>query len=490
MRASFSTLSVRLFIMRGRARSAQWADRSLFLVGQVGSVVPVEDNGSAPTAADTGGPIRSGASNGTPLVRGDLVGEYVIESQLGAGGMGQVYAVVHPVIGKRAAIKVLSPELSHDADAVTRFVQEARAVNQIGHPNIIDIFGFGALPDGRSYYVMERLSGESLGTRLRRGRIGSAFASLVLGTLASALEAVHGQQIAHRDLKPDNVFLSKPPGGPMQIKLLDFGIAKLLALDTSSSQLTKAGSMLGTPAYISPEQARAHGVDVRTDIYSLGVMAFEMYTGRLPFTGNTALELIWQNLSESPPAVRSLAPDVPEAIDALIAAMLAKSPSDRPTLAEVRAVLEPYGDAALDPSDRRSTPRIDPCDVATISGPAVTQPSQPARRRHGVLAIAAVVCVVIGVGAAILISVALSGPHIVVPPRVAAPQPIAIPPQPIAVPPQPIATPPQPIAVPPQPQPDAAPPPQQPPPISHHPHGKHPTTPAPAPPPVDLDSPR
>src|SRR5690242_8471374 len=161
------------------------------------------------------------------LPPGTDVGGYVVDGELGHGGMGVVYSATHPVIGKRAAIKVLKPELSRNHDAVERFALEARAVNQIGHPNIVDIFAFGVLNDGRSYYVMDLLAAESLRTRLKRGPLHISEAASVIDETASALIAAHAKCIIHRDLKPDNVFIVTHPGRWPEVKLLDWGLAKL-----------------------------------------------------------------------------------------------------------------------------------------------------------------------------------------------------------------------------------------------------------------------
>jgi serine/threonine-protein kinase len=270
---------------------------------------------------------------------GALVGEYRIEGELGAGGMGRVYAAIHPVIAKRAAIKVLHPELSRDPAAVERFVREARVVNEIGHPNIVDIFAFGTLADGRNYFVMEQLRGESLKARMQRARLSLDEVRAVLATIATALEAAHKVGVVHRDLKPDNVFLVDVEDAPAPlVKLLDFGIAKLL-VDDRRLERTETGAFMGTPAYISPEQARGENVDHRTDIYALGVMAFELLTGRLPFTGTSVAEVVAKHLMEAPPSMCGIGAQVPEELDAMVGAMLAKEPSQRPTLAEIRARL-------------------------------------------------------------------------------------------------------------------------------------------------------
>lgn len=298
---------------------------------------PVYDSAAPGGTVDTGG-IDTEATelaDTTELMPGMMIGEYRIVGPLGAGGMGRVYAAEHPVIAKKAAIKVLHPELSVNREAVDRFVQEARSVNQIGHPNIVDIFSFGALPDGRNYFVMEWLRGESLRDRAQREPLAIADTLAILETVTLPLAAAHDKGIVHRDLKPDNVFLVDINGHDHpQVKLLDFGIAKLMG--SHGLQRTQTGNMLGTPAYISPEQARSEGVDHRTDIYALGAMAFELLTGQRVFPATNAADMIAHHLYHPPRSVRSLGFDVPPELDALIMRMLAKAADDRPTLAQVR----------------------------------------------------------------------------------------------------------------------------------------------------------
>jgi serine/threonine-protein kinase len=273
------------------------------------------------------------------LAAGRDVGGYTIDGVLGEGGMGIVYAATHPVIGKRAAIKVLRPELSSDYHAVDRFIGEARAVNAIGHPNIVDIFAFGALPDGRSYYIMDLLVGETLRARLKRGPLHVSEAASVIEETASALLAAHAKNIIHRDLKPDNVFMVTIPGRWPEVKLLDWGLAKL-APSISAMTRTLAGQVLGTPLYMSPEQASGGSVDHRTDIYALGVMAFELLTGAAPFVKRSSLDTMVAHQEDPVPPLIAKVAGVPEELVQLIEAMLAKDAEQRPTLAAVRAVVK------------------------------------------------------------------------------------------------------------------------------------------------------
>src|SRR5215470_16390835 len=307
--------------------------------------VPImEENKKAPTDPPvvTVGSAVAAPAQGGDLVPGTMIGEYKIEQKIGQGGMAVVYSAVHPVIGKKAAIKVISHQLSTDTQAIQRFRQEARAVNQIGHLHIVDIFSFGSLPDGRHYFVMELLQGESLSSRMERQRLSLAESVEILEQICDALEAAHEVNIVHRDLKPDNVFLVKQRSRKPMVKLLDFGIAKLAAPGGDGGVLsqTKTGMIMGTPGYISPEQARGKHVDYRTDIYALGCMAYEMVLGRLPFHFDNAADAIRAHLVESPPLPTSLWPEIPPALDGLLLEMLEKSPDKRPPVSTVRQVLD------------------------------------------------------------------------------------------------------------------------------------------------------
>ena len=281
------------------------------------------------------------------LKRGDAVGEYTIEHLLGVGGFGAVYRAVQALIGKTVAIKVLNRACSSNPQVVSRFVAEARAVNQIQHRNIIDIFGFGQLPDGRQYYVMELLHGAPMDVWLdERGPISLSEALPILRPLARALDAAHAKGIAHRDLKPENVFLvmdeaAQADGAAPFPKLLDFGIAKLLSPESreGSEHRTHTGSPIGTPTFMSPEQCRGRGVDHRTDIYSFGILLYRMLTGHLPFSGGSFMEIAVQQMAGKPAAPSSIA-SMPEALSDRILWFMEKDPDKRPpTLAAgVRAL--------------------------------------------------------------------------------------------------------------------------------------------------------
>jgi hypothetical protein len=275
--------------------------------------------------------VKAIGADDRDLAPGDPVGEYEIEAKIGEGGFGTVFRAQHPLIGKLVAIKVLARQYSAQPEMVSRFVAEARAVNQIRHRHIIDIFAFGQLPDGRHYYVMELLDGEALDEHLAAvGRIPLGEAIPILRAIARALDAAHGKGIAHRDLKPENVFLAREADGTIFPKLLDFGIAKLLSAGDVSKHKTRTGSPLGTPLYMSPEQCRGRDVDHRTDIYAFGVVAFKLLTGAVPFDGESYMDILLAQINDAPPLPSSIAPELPPAVDQGILWMLQKDPAARP----------------------------------------------------------------------------------------------------------------------------------------------------------------
>src|SRR5215831_1953368 len=302
---------------------------------------------------------------------GTMVGEYRVEWKLGEGGMAEVFAATHPVIGKKAAIKVISPSLGADADCVERFIVEARAANEIGHPNIVDVFAFGQLADGRRYFVMEWLQGEPLSHRIDREPMKIGESCAILEQICDALEAAHEKGIVHRDLKPDNVFLVPVRGRGEQVKLLDFGIAKLIGRrSTTVRWKTEPDFVMGTPEYLSPEQARGRDVDHRTDIYALGVIAYEMLTGRVPFVAASAIDVIHMQIHDAPPRLRRSG--VPHALDRLIRQMLSKHPNERPTLAQVRRTVREVRAHASADHPPRHLPRAQSFLFAAVSAVLVS----------------------------------------------------------------------------------------------------------------------
>jgi serine/threonine protein kinase len=293
------------------------------------------------------------------LPPGSIVDDiYEIDAKLGAGAMGEVYAARHVKLGKRVAIKVIGPRLSEDSAAIERFAMEARTLAQIQHPAIVAVDHVGELADGRAYFVMEYLKGESLFERLQRGRVPLPEALRILDQLARGLDAAHGGGIVHRDVKPENTFLVHLPGEPPLVKIVDFGLSTLRALDHRAER-TESGVAIGTPMYMSPEQMRGHDVDYRTDVYALGVIAYELLLGCHPFErARTAPELYAAHLHQAPPLPRSIWPEIPPQLDLALFAMLAKDPAHRPTLAQIRSVIE--GVRTSTPSQRAMTELVAP----------------------------------------------------------------------------------------------------------------------------------
>ncbi|MFH2007449.1 MAG: protein kinase [bacterium] len=273
---------------------------------------------------------------------GTLIGDYSVQKRLDEGGMGTVYAAVHPVIGKKVAIKVLHPHVARQEEAVARFIQEARAVNAIGHPGIVDIFGFGRFVDGRHYIIMEYLEGQQLLAYLNeRGPIPPLDVLPLSRLLAESLAAAHAKGVVHRDMKPENVFLGVDPRAkkhepwPPRTKILDFGLAKLIEAEfTDKKPRTRAGVTVGTPYYMSPEQCRGKAIDRRADVYALGVMMYEMVTGRVPFYASESVDVLYMHLTQQPEAPSSHRA-VPPDIEALILRCMAKVPDERPKNMEV-----------------------------------------------------------------------------------------------------------------------------------------------------------
>ena len=275
----------------------------------------------------------------TEVSIGARIGEYMLMGLLGSGGMGQVFLAVHPVIGKQVAIKVLSAVLSKDRTMAARFVREARAAIEIGHRNIIEIFSFGELPSGRQYFVMEYLPGESLRERLQRSAplpLGEGLPILI--EVCDALAAAHASGIVHRDLKPDNIYIAQLKTGEKRVKVLDFGIAKLIRNEDDPSQ-TKTGLPIGTPLYMAPEQCLGLAIDARTDVYSFGIVLYQVLTGQRPFGGESFIRVMNAQIEQSPLAPSELVP-LPRELEQLILRCLAKAPEARPqTIDEVASAL-------------------------------------------------------------------------------------------------------------------------------------------------------
>jgi serine/threonine-protein kinase len=288
------------------------------------------------------------AEIGDDVLLGSTIGPYRVARLLGIGGMGRVYKGVHPQIGSRVAIKVLSRECTDRRDLVDRFFAEAKAVNLIRHESIVNVLDLSTLPDGRPYIIMEYLDGAPLASIIEHAV--TTRTPLPLGGVArlavevlDALAAAHAKGIVHRDLKPDNIFVT-PSGRP---KVLDFGIAKLNDMSTGSA--TRTGSLLGTPHYMSPEQAQGKPAEQRADIYAMGVILFECVTGQKPCLAESLFELLRQHIEETPPSPRSLRPEVSPDLEAVILTALGKTPEMRFGSAQAMSAALQHATAQLAP---------------------------------------------------------------------------------------------------------------------------------------------
>ena len=295
---------------------------------------------------------------------GRTAGSYRIVKLLGKGGMGAVYLARHPGIGSQVAVKFLHPRFAGDRAHVERFFNEARAVNLIGHENIVKTLDFNVTPDGLYYFVMEYLDGRPL----MSGPVPLSVSGPILLQVCRALQAAHERQIVHRDLKPDNIFLVNALGRANFVKIVDFGIAKLL-IEASGPGLTEAGALIGTPEYMSPEQAAGHVAEVgrRSDIYSLGVVMYQLHSGRVPFRGATTAETLVAQMQSAPPPLD----DSPYA--RIVLKALAKEKKDRwQSMAELHdAILACMTAAGI-------SPELPPA-VAAPPLPAAQMPATPVR---------------------------------------------------------------------------------------------------------------
>ena len=265
------------------------------------------------------------------LVGQTLAGKYSIEELIKSGGMGSVYRGKHVLMDKTVAIKVLRPSLAVDNVVVARFSREAKAASRISHPHAVSVTDFGESENGVVFLVMEYLDGQTLKEIIRsEGPMPLARAVEIVRQVSGALDAAHQQGVVHRDLKSDNIMLSETNGGDWA-KVLDFGIAKIQELEGARDHdITAPNLVIGTPQYMSPEQCSQTGpIDARSDVYSLGVILYEMLAGRVPFTGESPTVIMMKQVQDTPPSILTARPDLPEAIAGVVERALAKKPADR-----------------------------------------------------------------------------------------------------------------------------------------------------------------
>lgn len=298
-----------------------------------------------PRCPDHGLPFVDLRDGSDPLLGTTIAGRFTILGRLGRGSMGAVYRARQDAVGRDVALKLVRRDRAHDPETKGRFEREARAISALVSPHTVTAFDFGEAEDGSWFLAMEMLEGETVGERLRRvGRFDWSDALRFTRDALKSLAEAHAKGIIHRDLKPDNLFLCRVPGsagaGDQEVcKVLDFGIAKWSRDDEEMpmDQLeTQAGTVFGTPRYMSPEQAQGSPLDARSDLYSLGVLLYQMLSGRAPFVDDDAVVVMARHIKDEPLHFQDMTPPVtiPESIEAILWRVLAKSPTDRPSSAE------------------------------------------------------------------------------------------------------------------------------------------------------------
>ncbi len=276
-------------------------------------------------------------SNDTEKMIGAMIERWKIKRKIGEGGMGRVFEAEHMEIGRHVAIKILHPVYSRTPEVVARFRMEARSASRIGHPNIVEVTDSGTTVDGAFYFVMELLEGIDLADTLsRETRLPIIRALAISHQVAQALSAAHQINIVHRDLKPENIYLISRDGNNDFVKVLDFGIAK--SLEEEKIKLTSPGMAMGTPEYMAPEQAGGKGCDARSDVYSLGAILYEMFSGRAPIEGDNLMEILMRKATEDPVDIAILRPDTAGEVARLVMRALSRDPAERPQTMEVFAV--------------------------------------------------------------------------------------------------------------------------------------------------------
>ena len=282
---------------------------------------------------DCGAEIQTTAQVAASLVGTTIGSEFRIDAVLGGGAFGTVYRACQLGLDRPCAIKIPTHEIAADPVMAKRFAREARAASRVTHPGVVAIYAVGELPDGRPYLAMQLVEGKPLDASIADGPLPPLRALRIARSIASALTDTHAADVVHRDLKPTNIIWRRDRNGDDRVVLVDFGIAAAKPGTAEATRLTQGGGLIGTPHYMSPEQAHGEQVDARADLYALGCVLFELVTGKTPFDGS-AVEVMLAHLGRPAPAPSELEARVPEAVDRLCARLLAKKPSDRPDSAE------------------------------------------------------------------------------------------------------------------------------------------------------------
>ena len=303
-------------------------------------------------------------------------GRYEVGELLGCGGMGAVYEAMQLELDRKVAIKILNPAFMHRDDYLARFMQEAKAASRIRHENVVQMLDFGKLPNGSVFSVMELLQGQDLSRHLKQvGKLPWSRARDLLLQLVRGVKAAHAQGVIHRDIKPANLFLTHDGAEHREVlKVLDFGVARVQSsADGETAALTGTADLLGTPAYMAPELARGKRACARTEVYSVGVVAFQVLAGRVPFRGDSAFDALFRAATEPTPPLRSFEPSVPEAVEAMVMRALAKNPDDRyadmgELLTAIHAI-DDHGRSHFGPAVATTGPHPSLADVTVIAPP-------------------------------------------------------------------------------------------------------------------------